>query len=98
MSSNPKKCRLPLVRRGVSPEVFELLDQRRKNVADANIFALLANCPDILKPFLDMADAVRGGYGLDPVLRELAAISTCQSLGNRLTRQPVYQTIKRELR
>ena len=83
MSSDPKKCRLPLIRRGESPEVFELLDQRRKNVADANIYALLANCPDILKPFLDMADAIRDGYGLDPVLRELAVIKTCQSLGNR---------------
>ncbi len=83
MNSDDKQCRLPLVRRGSAPEVFELLDLRRRNVADANVFALLANCPDILKPFLDMADAVRDGYGLDPVLRELAVIMTCQSLGNR---------------
>ena len=83
MNSDDKQCRLPLVRRGSAPEVFELLDLRRRNVADANVFALLANCPDILKPFLDMADAVRDGYGLDPVLRELAVIMTCQSLDNR---------------
>lgn len=83
MNPASQSCRLPLRRRDDVPEVFELLDKRRKNVADANIFALLANCPEILKPFLDMADAVRDGYGLDPVLRELAVLITCQSLGNR---------------
>ncbi|MCP3732603.1 carboxymuconolactone decarboxylase family protein [Sphingomonas sp. MG17] len=75
--------RLPLVKREDAAELFELLDERRGPSANANIFALMANCPDILRPFLDMADAVRRASGLDPRLRELSILIVCLSLGNR---------------
>jgi len=65
------------------PDMFAFLDARRGAVANANVFALLANCPDILKAFIDMADVVREGCGLDPALRELAIVVTCLTLGNR---------------
>lgn len=76
-------CRLPLQTRETMPEVFAFLDQRRRAVADANVFALMANCPDILRAFIEMADVVREGGGLDPALRELAIVVTCLTLGNR---------------
>lgn len=76
-------CRLPLQTRETTPEAYALLDARRGPVANANVFALLATCPDILKAFIEMSDAVREGCGLDPTLRELAILMTCQTLGNR---------------
>ena len=81
--SPDQACRLPLQTRQTAPEAYAFLDARRGPVANANVFALLANCPDILKTFIDMSDAVREGCGLDPTLRELAVIMTCQTLGNR---------------
>ncbi|HKP77693.1 MAG TPA: carboxymuconolactone decarboxylase family protein, partial [Phenylobacterium sp.] len=78
-----RACRLPLQTRQTAPEAYAFLDARRGPVANANVFALLATCPDILKTFIDMSDAVREGCGLDPTLRELAVIMTCQTLGNR---------------
>lgn len=82
-SASSEPCRLPLQTRAAMPELFAFLDQRRGAVANANVFALLANCPAILRTFIDMADAVREGCGLDPVLRELAIVTTCLTLGNR---------------
>ena len=76
-------CRLPLQSRETMPDVFDFLNARRGAVANANVFALLANCPDILRAFIDMADVVRQGCGLDPTLRELAIVVTCLTLGNR---------------
>ena len=76
-------CRLPLQTRETMPETFAFLDERRGPVANAHVFALLANCPDILRAFIDMADVVRDGCGLDPTLRELAIVMTCLTLGNR---------------
>lgn len=78
-----RPCRLPLQTRETMPEMFAFLDERRGRVANAHVFALLANCPDILRAFIDMADVVRDGCGLDPTLRELAIVMTCLTLGNR---------------
>lgn len=76
-------CRLPLQTRETMPEIFAFLDERRGGVANAHVFGLLANCPDILRAFIEMADVVREGCGLDPTLRELAVVMTCLTLGNR---------------
>jgi len=76
-------CRLPLQTRETAPAIFALLDERRGPVASANIFALLANWPSLLKVFIDMADVVREGCGIDPQLRELAILVSSLTLGNR---------------
>ena len=79
----PSVCRLPLQSRDAMPDLFAFLDERRGAAADARVFALMANCPDILRAFIAMADRVREGAGLDPALRELAIIMACQTLGNQ---------------
>ena len=76
-------CRIPLQSREAMPDLFAFLDERRGAAAKARVFALMANCPDILRAFITMADRVREGAGLDPSLRELAIIMACQALGNR---------------
>lgn len=75
-------CRIPLQTREAMPELFDFLDERRGGAANARVFALMANCPDILRAFIAMADEVRKAGGLDPQLRELAVIMTCQTIGN----------------
>jgi len=64
------------------PELFEFLSERRGPFGAFNIFRAMANCPDILRAFISLADVIRQGYGIDPVLRELAVIQTCQVLGS----------------
>jgi alkylhydroperoxidase family enzyme len=76
-------CRIPLQSREAMPDIFDFLDERRGAAGSARVFALMANCPDILRAFIAMADRIREGAGLDPQLRELAIIMTCQTIGNR---------------
>lgn len=75
-------CRMSLKAREEDPELFQFLDERRGQAANARVFSLMANCPEILKSFIAMADTIRAGHGLDPKLRELAIIVTCQTIGN----------------
>ena len=77
-------ARISLQTPEASPELFAFLQERRGRAATFNIFRAMANCPDILPAFIDMADAVRRGHGIDyPKLRELAIVMTCQTLGTR---------------
>jgi alkylhydroperoxidase family enzyme len=66
-----------------APEAFALIQAKRSHAPNAQIFQAIALCPDILEAFIPMADAVRRGSGLDPALRELAIVMTCQTLGTR---------------
>jgi len=63
------------------PELFRWLEPLRPGAAQSNLFRSLANCPDILRAFIPMADMVRAGEGIDPRLRELAIIMVCQTIG-----------------
>lgn len=65
------------------PDLFGFLDERRGAAANARVFALMANCPDILRAFIAMSDRIREAAGLDPSLRELSVIMACQTVGNR---------------
>jgi alkylhydroperoxidase family enzyme len=76
-------CRMRLQSPEAMPDLFAFLEERRGAAASARVFALMANCPDILRAFITMSDQVREGCGLDPTLRELAIIMTCQTIGNR---------------
>lgn len=63
------------------PEAFATIHAKRSHAPNAEIFRTIAICPEILEVFIPMADAVRDGYGIDPQLREMAIVMTCQTLG-----------------
>ena len=68
------------------PEAFAFLAEKRGASSTFNVFRMIANVPDILYNFVPMADAVRQGYGIDPGLRELAIVMTCQTIGSSYER------------
>jgi len=68
------------------PEVFAFLAEKRGESSTFNVFRLIANVPDILYNFIPLADTIRQGYGIDPQLRELAVIMTCQTAGSSYER------------
>ncbi|WP_077035050.1 carboxymuconolactone decarboxylase family protein [Pelomonas sp. KK5] len=74
-------ARIPLSTPADDPEAFALIHAKRSHAPNAEIFRTIAICPDILAAFIPMADAVRQGYGIDPRLREMAIVMTCQTLG-----------------
>lgn len=76
-------ARIPLQTPQSMPELFEFLEQRRPGAAKTTIFPALANCPEILRAFIEMADRIREGNGIDPELREMAIVMTCQTIGSR---------------
>ena len=79
-------ARITLQNPETSPEAFAFLTEKRGASAQFNVFRLIANVPDIMHAFLPMADVVRQGYGIDPQLRELAVIMTCQTIGSHYER------------
>lgn len=63
------------------PEAFALIHAKRSHAPNAEIFRAIAACPEILEAFIPMADAVRKGCGIDPRLREMAIVMSCQTMG-----------------
>jgi len=78
------------------PEAFALLRAKRGHAPNAQIFRTIAICPGILKAFIPMADAVREGYGIDPKLREMAIVMTCQTLGTSYEHDPHWNRAIKE--
>lgn len=80
--------RVPLQSRETQPGQEDLWDmlERERAVPTSNVFRAMANCPEILKAFIPMADAVRKGSGIDPKLRELAIVMACQTMGTHYER------------
>ncbi len=81
-------ARIPLPTQADEPEAFALLQAKRSHAPNAEIFRTLAICPEILEAFIPMADAVRKGYGIDPKLREMAIVMTCQTMGTSYEHNP----------
>jgi alkylhydroperoxidase family enzyme len=78
------------------PEAFALLRAKRGHAPNAQIFRTLAICPEILEVFIPMADAVRQGYGLDPKLREMAIVMSCQTMGTNYEHDPHWNRALKE--
>ncbi len=81
-------ARIPLPTEADEPEAFALIRARRGHAPNAEIFRAIAICPEILEAFIPMADAVRKGYGIDPKLREMAIVMTCQTMGTSYEHDP----------
>jgi hypothetical protein len=71
-------ARIPLPTSASHPEAFALIAAKRSHAPNSEIFHAIATCPDILKAFIPMADAVREGCGLNPQLREMAIVMSCR--------------------
>jgi alkylhydroperoxidase family enzyme len=80
-TGGPIPPRVALQSPATMPELFQWLEPLRPGAGKSNLFRSLANCPDILKAFIPMADIVRKGEGIDPRLRELAIVMVCQTVG-----------------
>lgn len=89
-------ARIPLPTAADEPEAFALLHAKRSHAPNAEIFRTLAICPEILEAFIPMADAVRKGYGLDPKLREMAIVMTCQTMGTNYEHNPHWNRAIKE--
>jgi alkylhydroperoxidase family enzyme len=74
-------ARITLPTPAEQPGAFALIAAKRSHAPNSEIFHAIASCPDILEAFIPMADAVRRGCGLDPQLREMAIVMTCQTMG-----------------
>jgi alkylhydroperoxidase family enzyme len=79
-----------------APDAFALLRAKRGHAPSAQIFRTLAICPEILEVFIPMADAVRQGYGIDPKLREMAIVMSCQTMGTRYEHDPHWNRAIKE--
>ncbi|GAB3109623.1 carboxymuconolactone decarboxylase family protein [Aestuariicella hydrocarbonica] len=79
-----------------APEAFELLRAKRGHAPTAQVFRMLAICPDILEAFIPMADAVRQGCGIDPKLREMAIVMACQTMGSSYEHDPHWNRAIKE--
>lgn len=89
-------ARIPLATPDSEPEAFALLRAKRSHAPNAEIFRTIAICPEILEAFIPMADAVRKGYGIDPKLREMAIVMTCQTLGTSYEHNPHWNRAIKE--
>ena len=89
-------ARIPLPTEADAPEAFALLRAKRSHAPNAQIFRTLAICPEILEVFIPMADAVRKGYGIDPKLREMAIVMTCQTIGTSYEHDPHWNRAIKE--
>lgn len=88
--------RIALPTQADEPEAFALLQAKRGHAPNAQIFRTLAICPEILEVFIPMADAVRKGYGIDPKLREMAIVMTCQTMGTSYEHDPHWNRAIKE--
>jgi alkylhydroperoxidase family enzyme len=89
-------ARIPLPTQADAPEAFALIHAKRGHAPNAEIFRSIAICPEILEAFLPMADAVRRGYGIDPKLREMAIVMTCQTMGTSYEHDPHWNRAIKE--
>ena len=89
-------ARIPLPTEADEPEAFALLRAKRSHAPNAQIFRTIAICPEILEVFIPMADAVRKGYGIDPKLREMAIVMTCQTMGTSYEHDPHWNRAIKE--
>ena len=89
-------ARIPLPTPADEPEAFALIQAKRSHAPNAEIFRAIAICPEILQAFIPMADAVRKGYGIDPKLREMAIVMTCQTLGTSYEHDPHWNRAIKE--
>lgn len=89
-------ARIPLPTQSDQPEAFALLQAKRSHAPNAEIFRAIATCPEILAAFIPMADAVRKGCGLDPQLREMAIVMTCQTMGTSYEHDPHWNRAIKE--
>lgn len=74
-------ARIPLPTPAEQPDAFALVQAKRSHAPNSEIFHAIAICPEILEAFIPMADAVRRGSGLNPQLREMAIVMSCQTMG-----------------
>lgn len=89
-------ARIPLSTPADEPAAFALLQAKRSHAPNAEIFRTIAICPQILEAFIPMADAVRHGYGIDPQLREIAIVMTCQTMGTSYEHDPHWNRAIKE--
>ena len=89
-------ARIPLPTQADEPEAFALIHAKRGHAPNAEIFRAIAICPEILEAFIPMADAVRKGYGIDPKLREMAIVMTCQTMGTSYEHNPHWNRAIKE--
>ena len=89
-------ARIPLPTQADEPEAFALIHAKRSHAPNAEIFRAIAICPEILEAFIPMADAVRKGYGIDPRLREMAIVMTCQTMGTSYEHNPHWNRAIKE--
>lgn len=89
-------ARIPLPTEADAPEAFAILKAKRGHAPNAQIFQTLAICPKILEVFIPMADAVREGCGIDPTLREMAIVMTCQTMGTSYEHDPHWNRAIKE--
>lgn len=89
-------ARIPFPTPADEPEAFALIQAKRSHAPNAEIFRAIATCPEILQAFIPMADAVRNGCGIDPQLREMAIVMTCQTLGTSYEHNPHWNRAIRE--
>jgi alkylhydroperoxidase family enzyme len=75
--------RLPLIERtDLAPReqyIFDRLERERPSPTP-HVFKVLANAPNLLDKFLNMANELREGTSLDPRVRELAILMTARTL------------------
>lgn len=89
-------ARIPFPTPTEEPEAFALIQAKRGHAPNAEIFRAIATCPEILEAFIPMADAVRQGAGIDPRLREMAIVMTCQTLGTSYEHDPHWNRAIKE--
>ena len=89
-------ARIPLPTQADEPAAFALLQAKRSHAPNAEIFRAIATCPEILEAFIPMADAVRKGCGIDPKLREMAIVMTCQTMGTSYEHDPHWNRAIKE--
>lgn len=89
-------ARIPFPTATDQPEAFALIRAKRGHAPNAEIFRMIAICPDILEAFIPMADAVRNGCGVDPKLREMAIVMTCQTMGTGYEHDPHWNRAIKE--
>jgi alkylhydroperoxidase family enzyme len=89
-------ARISLPTQAEEPAAFALIHAKRSHAPNAEIFRAIAICPEILEAFIPMADAVRKGYGIDPQLREMAIVMTCQTMGTSYEHDPHWNRAIKE--
>jgi alkylhydroperoxidase family enzyme len=89
-------ARISLSTAADEPEAFALIQAKRSHAPNAEIFRAIATCPEILAAFIPMADAVRQGCGIDPQLREMAIVMSCQTMGTSYEHDPHWNRAIKE--